>query len=264
MNGASLKIGFFASDDDLRYQDEVTGNLFVQVEKTMDLLYTKYLKAVISYQGLQRVETYPFPRAAVREALLNAVVHKDYSTGIPTQIKVYAHQLVLWNAGHLSPDWSVERLLGSHPSLPFNPLIANAFFRAGYIESWGRGIQKIQEECRVHGIAGPEVDAGLSGLMLTFKASVGYLKAIQNDPGTGARPAEQGRNASENSVKTSVKTPDRIIEILSRNPHRTLADIASEIDKSVRAVEMACTKLVKAQRIRHVGPQKGGHWEVIQ
>ena len=106
--GAWVKIGFFVSNHDLRYQDEVHGNLFVQVDAVLDLLYTKYLKAVITYEGLQRVETFPYPRAALREALLNAVVHRDYSTGVPIQISVYDHQLVLWNPGHLSEDWSVE------------------------------------------------------------------------------------------------------------------------------------------------------------
>lgn len=86
VSGAWIKIGFFVTDDDLRYQDEVHGSLFEQVEKTLELLHTKYLKAYISYQGLQRRETFLFPDAALREALLNAVVHKDYSSGIPIQI----------------------------------------------------------------------------------------------------------------------------------------------------------------------------------
>jgi ATP-dependent DNA helicase RecG len=140
VGGAWIKIGFFVTDDDLRYQDEVHGSLFEQVEKTLELLHTKYLKAYISYQGLQRLETFLFPYAALREALLNAVVHKDYSSGIPIQISVYEDRIVFWNAGVLPENWTLKRFLGKHPSQPFNPLIANAFFRAGYIESWGRGI----------------------------------------------------------------------------------------------------------------------------
>lgn len=89
VGGAWIKIGFFVTDDDLRYQDEVHGNLFEQVDKTLEILHTKYLKAYISYEGIQRRETFLFPYDALREALLNAIVHKDYSSGVPIQISVY-------------------------------------------------------------------------------------------------------------------------------------------------------------------------------
>ena len=78
---------------------------------------------------------------ALREAVLNAVVHKDYTSGAPIQISVYADKLMIWNSGRLSPEWTVERLLGKHASAPFNPDVANAFFRCGQIESWGRTIE---------------------------------------------------------------------------------------------------------------------------
>lgn len=129
--GAYIKLGFFVTDDHLLYQDVIGGNLFEQVEKTLELIYFKYLKASIRYEGLQRIESYPFPQAALREALLNAVVHKDYSSGVPIQISVYADRLVLWNPGQLPPDWTLARLLGKHPSSPYNPLLANAFFLSG-------------------------------------------------------------------------------------------------------------------------------------
>ena len=64
-------------------------------------------------------------------------MHKDYSSGIPIRISVYDDKIVLWNSGQLPQDGALERLLGTHPSVPCNPLIAGAFFRAGYIESWG-------------------------------------------------------------------------------------------------------------------------------
>ena len=111
------------------------------------------------------------------EALLNAVVHKDYSSGIPIQISVYDDRIVLWNPGDLPENWTLEKLVGKHPSCPFNPLLANAFFRAGYIESWGRGIEKIHRECREHGIKPPVYDFGMAGLMLTFRANPEHLQA---------------------------------------------------------------------------------------
>lgn len=74
--GAYIKIGYFENDADLIYQDEVHGSLLQQVDKALDLIYFKYLRAKISYNGIQRIERYPFPHAAIREALLNSVAHK--------------------------------------------------------------------------------------------------------------------------------------------------------------------------------------------
>ena len=135
--GAYIKIGYFQTDTELIFQDEVKGNLFEQVEKTIEILFTKYIKAIISYEGIHRVETYEYPKDAVREAILNALAHKDYSMGVPIQISVYDEKLMIWNYGQLPEDWTVENLMQKHSSIPYNPDIANAFFRAGFVESWG-------------------------------------------------------------------------------------------------------------------------------
>ena len=184
--GAFIKLGFFITDDDLRYQDEIHGDLFSQVEKTLDTLRAKYLKAYISYDVLQRVETFLFPMPALREALLNAVMHKDYSSGVPIQISVYAHQIVFWNTGQLPERWTLEKLMGKHPSHPFNPLLASAFFRAGYVESWGRGIEKMRRECADHDAPAPIFDTSMSGLMLSFKANPLHLAAALGEKSASA------------------------------------------------------------------------------
>lgn len=140
--GAFIKIGYFESDSDLRYQDEINGSLISQADKVVDLLFTKYLKADITYEGVTRVETYPYPKEALREAIYNAIVHKNYATLIPIQISVYADKIYIGNDCVFPDDWTVDNLLGKHRSRPYNPLIANTFFRAGYIESWGRELKK--------------------------------------------------------------------------------------------------------------------------
>ena len=89
------------TDSDLLYHDEIHGDLFSQVEKTLDLLLTKYLKAGISYEGPQRVEEFPIPENALREAVINAIAHKDYASANPMQISAYADKLMIWNPGHL-------------------------------------------------------------------------------------------------------------------------------------------------------------------
>ena len=81
----------------------------------------------------------------------------------------------------------MERFLGKHASAPYNPLFANAFFRAGYIESWGRGIEKIARECREHGIAPPVYEFDRSGLMMTFHANPEHLVKARIKPDLGRK-----------------------------------------------------------------------------
>lgn len=163
VTGAFLKIGFFRTDSDLLYHDEIHGDLFTQVDRGLDLLLTKYLKAGLTYQGPQRIEVLPVPARAVREALINAIAHKDYAAAIPVQVSVYGDKLLIWNPGHLPQGWTLADLTRKHASYPFNPDIANTFFRASYLESWGRGIDLIRQACREHGCPEPQLrwDNGL-------------------------------------------------------------------------------------------------------
>ena len=180
VTGSYIKIGYFETDDDLKFQDEIHGNLFEQIEKTMDLLFTKYIKAAISYEGINRVETYEYPKDAVREALLNAIAHKDYSGGVPIQISVYNDKIIIWNEGQLPENWTVKNLLEKHASRPYNPDIANALFRSGYIESWGRGTIKIIRECKQAGIPEPVFSYDSSDISVEFRKDIYNEKYLQS------------------------------------------------------------------------------------
>jgi len=149
--GSYLKIGYFENTVDLLYQDEIHGPLITMADKAEELVYSKYFKGIISYEGLQRIDTFPVPRQAFREAIVNAIIHKDYSTGNPIHIHIYPNRVLIYNDGKLPDTWTVDDLFAQHTSMPHNPLIAGAFFRSGQIEAWGRGIEKITQACRAWG-----------------------------------------------------------------------------------------------------------------
>ncbi|MDR1973153.1 MAG: hypothetical protein LBQ31_00575 [Bacteroidales bacterium] len=139
-----FKIGRFGKDDtDLLFQDLVEGNILQMADNVMDILKSKYLISPIHYEGLQRIEPLEIPEDALREAIFNSIIHKDY-TGVFIQMKVYNDKIILWNEGVLVDDYTVETLLGDHSSCPRNRNIANVFYKAGFIEAWGRGIGKIR------------------------------------------------------------------------------------------------------------------------
>jgi ATP-dependent DNA helicase RecG len=185
--------------------------------------------------------------------LLNAIAHKDYSGGTPIQISVYDHKIVIWNAGQLPETWTLDRLLGKHPSHPYNRLLANAFFRSGYIESWGRGIEKIHRECREHDIPVPHFDYEMSGLMLTFSANPLQLKAALGES-----------SLPKSSPKSSPKTEEKILALIRTDAFITTEQLGEHIGIGKRAVLKQISKLKEHRRLERVGPAKGGHWRVLE
>lgn len=180
VTGSYIKIGYFGkSDADLVYQDEVHGPLIEQVDKAIDLVYTKYMRALIDYEGIQRVEQFMFHKEAFREILLTAVVHKDYSSCNPIQISVYEDKIYIWNDGEMPPNLdSTEKLFMKHSSKPYNPKLANIFFKSGMIEAWGRGFEKIREACELYNGPLPEYEMNESGIMVLCKACARYLEML--------------------------------------------------------------------------------------
>ena len=89
--------------------------------------------------------------------MTNSIAHKDYASATPIQISVYDDKIMLWNPGHLPSGWTTMRLLEKHSSEPYNPDVAHAFFRAGMIEAWRRGIEKILMACQAAGVPMPEL-----------------------------------------------------------------------------------------------------------
>lgn len=181
VTGAYIKIGYFGeSNSDLRYQDEIHGPLILQADKAVELIYTKYMKALIDYEGLQRTETYMFPMEGFREILLNAINHKDYSTGIPIQISIYEDKIYVWNDGKWPENLPVDKIYEKHSSIPYNPKIADVFYKAGEIESWGRGFDKIMEVCKAEKAPYPVIDANARGVMVLCKPCDQYNRLLKD------------------------------------------------------------------------------------
>lgn len=286
VTGASVKVGYFQTRADLLYHDEIHGDLFTQAQKTLEILVAKYLKAAISYQGIHRVESLPVPEAALREALLNALIHRDYAVAAPIQIRVFDDRLAIWNPGELPENWSVDNLLKQHSSRPYNPLIANAFFRAGEIEAWGRGIQKILDACQEAGTPQPLITCETRDIWIEFPFSPAYLKIIpaegderlnerlneklnetpgsiipaEGDEGLGEKLGDQ---LGEKLGETPGSKRDAIIQIIRNNPKITVSQISDQLKMSRTGVHKNIQILVSQGYVRRIGPAKGGHWEVL-
>lgn len=161
----AVKIGRFGeSDADLKFHEVIEANLIQLKELIGEILNAKFLIHPIDFVGMQRIEKDEYPVAAVREMILNALVHRNYM-GAPTQIRLYDNTFSIWNDGDLPEGISEEDLWKVHRSKPRNPLIASTCFIAGYIDAWGRGTIKIIEACKEAGLPEPVLKEEQGGFL---------------------------------------------------------------------------------------------------
>ena len=247
---------------DLVYQDEVHSNLFQQIVKLMDLLCTKYMKAIITYEGIQRIETLPMPREALREALLNACINKDYAEPSPIQIRVYENKLEIINGGVLPEGWTVETLLSSHRSMPYNPDIANTFFRAGEIEAWGRGIERIITACKQDGFSTPEFRYDASGIWTTFKFEYPERATTQNGQNTTKKTVQK---TIQKTIQKLTQKQQAILAYLNEHPNATRKELCENIpDATMGGVIHNLSRLQELGLLKRVGGRKQGYWQVME
>ena len=128
-----MKIGKFGVGSDLQYRDVVEGSLILIADRVVELIYLKYLRALFLNDKEIRVETYPYAREAVREAVYNALIHCKWEDGIPIQIQIEDEYMYISNACVFPNDWTTENLMRTHNSRPYNPDLVNTFFRAVYL-----------------------------------------------------------------------------------------------------------------------------------
>lgn len=153
---AVVRIGNFLSDTEIQSTDIVKGNLFQQLENTIEILRMKYLQSQTKFEGIHRRDILEYPHEALREAIINALIHRDYIGTSQIQIRVYSDKLIIMNEGKLPPEVPVEKLKTNHLSRPRNRLLAEIFYYAGFIEAWGRGTIKIVEKCVEQGLPEPD------------------------------------------------------------------------------------------------------------
>lgn len=172
-----VKIGRFGKDDaDLKFQETEEGNLIVLLQGVLNQLNRKFLTRPIEFEGMHRIEKGEYPVAAIREMLLNALVHRNYM-GAPIQIRVYDEKISIWNEGTLPDGLTLDALRRSHSSRPRNPIIADVCFKGGYIDAWGRGTIKIIDTCKQADLPEPEMTELDGGFSITlFKDNISLEK----------------------------------------------------------------------------------------
>ena len=260
--GAYVKIGFFRNHADLEYQDEIKGPLIDQIDRIIEVVHLKYMKARITYEGIQRIERYFVPDEALREAILNAICHKDYSRSIPVQISIYEDQLYIGNVGRLPENWTLDDLLGKHTSIPVNPAIANVFYLAGHIESWGRGIEKIFNACKAEDVPAPTFQVHPGDIMIHFTAPEGFaeLGVKVNDSQNESQNEPQSESQSEKTKMSPEARRLQIINLIREDKRITREEMSDKLGVALSTIARDIKTLKELNELEYEGSAKTGQW----
>lgn len=133
------------------------GDVFQLISQAVDFVMSRINARVSSRDAGTQVDVdYELPLAAVTEAIVNAIAHRDYASNGSVQVMRFKNRLEIWNPGSLPLGFTVDKLRRPHPSLPNNPLLANPMYIAGSIERIGTGTGDIISKCTDVGLSNPE------------------------------------------------------------------------------------------------------------
>ncbi|HOA05207.1 MAG TPA: ATP-binding protein [Candidatus Fermentibacter daniensis] len=205
---------------------------------------------------MEREDTPLLPVEALRETLANAFVHRDYSIGGGSvSVALYDDRLEVISIGDLHFGLTPEALFRDHESRPWNPMIANIFYRRGIIENWGRGTLKIARLMREQGLEPPEVAVREGAVAVTFRIATTLTRET-----TGITT---GKMTGKMIGKMIGKTPGAVLELLRTDPGLTVIELAVRLGKSEITIHRAVRVLREAGLLQRIGPDKGGYWKVL-
>ncbi len=159
----------------------IEGDIIVQVEEA-EKFFLSHIKKAAKIVGFERQEIWEYPISALREAIVNAICHRDYAYSSDITIGLFDDRVEISNPGTLPEPLTPEDLKKRHKSIPRNPLVANAFFLIKNIEQWGEGTNKIVKWCLEHGLREPDFEEIAGGFLVRFYAPEDILSLIP-EPG---------------------------------------------------------------------------------
>lgn len=235
-----IRIGRFKNHSTIVSDFEITGNLFEQLIEAESIIKARIENVQqIGGDSFQRHEVWEYPIEAIREAVLNAIVHRNYHiTNTEIQIKIYDDFIWIYSPGKLPEEISLEQLKKPHSSIRRNPIIAGVFHRAGYIEQFGTGIERMMEAMKEHLMPEPFFEEQGNGFVVKLYAD--YLAYHR-----------------EEQVFDFSKRQKRILEVAQDGPFNMsdLSSVFSNVDN--RTLRRDLSELIDADILTAKGEKRG-------
>ncbi|MFH1095507.1 MAG: ATP-binding protein, partial [Candidatus Micrarchaeota archaeon] len=252
-NTLEIQAAVFAGTDKLTFLDirQIRGNMF-----DAEVKCRAYIMDHIDWRGLLagdgRKEIPEIPIRALEEALVNSMAHRDYTTLKSNEIAVYKDRIEIYNPGIYLPTASPEQYVkGNEQSVQRNPLIADTLYLAGVIEKWGSGFKRMVDECEKAGVR-VEFKKVETGFVVVFYRQKNGIESNQ---------------VPEKIPESTGKVPEKyqkIITVIVSEPEISRENLSEKTGLSAGTILSRLRWLMKKGLLRRVGPDKGGHWEIIK
>lgn len=271
-----LKLAWFKGKDKTIFLDNrmVEGNI-IQLQSEAMAFCFKHLNLSGVVRGLYREEELEVPADALREAIINALAHRLYTSSGSVSLAIYEDRVEISNPGNFNPEIAVQGAFPGMASTPRNPTIAKVLYLRKAIEMWGRGIGLIVNACEKARIAAPKIyeDHGFIYTVFTrptvqeWKDKIGGGTTQSTTQTTAQTTQTTTQTTAQTGIHRSFELTDaqmRIVEYLREHPSASRREIVenSGIAISEDGVKYNLARLQDLHRIKRVGPDYGGHWEV--
>ena len=242
----ALHIGRFKTPSMIIDDRMIRGTLFDVVEDAMKFIMS-HIKVAFEITGeIQRREIFEYPTAALRELLLNAVVHRDYTSPTDIQIKIFDNAITFFNPGRLYGDLTIEKLkTDSYQSRTRNKLIAEAFYLTRDIEKYGSGYIRVRQEIAVYPTMNFDYEESGDG----YFVSVNYRE-------------QKTVTTPKTTPKTTAKTRERLLELIGHNSRVTREELAQQLGISINGVKQHILRLKKEGVLERIGGNRVGSWRI--
>ena len=242
--GTAFQAGRFKTQSHIIDDKTFNSDIISQLDGVMEFVMKHLMGELVITGKPQHDIKYDYPVDAIREIVLNMIVHRDYrNTGMVNTIKIFDDRMEFTNAGGLPQGLTVKKILSdAYTSSPRNPKVADLFRDAGLIERYGSGIKRIVNSCKNHG----SVEVSFENHDTWFK--VVLHKVIKDVP-----------------VNVPVNVPERLaeamIELISANPGINRIRLARILGVNVKTVGRNITGL--AGKVEYRGSPKTGGYYVV-
>jgi ATP-dependent DNA helicase RecG len=257
-----VQIGLFEDDITIKKDKNIKKSALFEVDEIMDFITAYITKEFIITGKPRREERWQYPLDAIREIVINAVIHRDYQEVTHTQIKVYRDKIKFWNSGKLPPDLSIETIkAGLSKSRPRNRLIAQTFKELGLIEKYGAGVKRVIDDFKAYGLDEPDFTEIAGGFEVIVLDKVKEDQPGKKETAKITQPIIQPTTQITTQMTTQ-NTTQKILELIGYNPKITRKEMARGIGISEDGIKYNLNKLKEKGIIIRKGTLRSGYWEI--
>ena len=216
---------------------------------------------------------FELPYDAVKEAIVNAIVHRDYTSLASVQVMLFKDRLEVWSPGGLPHGMTIRKLSTTHKSMPVNPFLARAMYLKGYIEKAGTGTEDMIAKCVDWGIPAPEWIEDDDDFRVILRRPINWNEGASESDGVVPRTTQE--TTQRTTQQTTQRTTQRmllklmpsgnmrnIVSLVMKNPEINIAGMAHILGLSQDGIKYHIKQIRKRITFKHVGPWNVGHWEI--